>query len=315
LRWIVFGVSATLMAGALSPAQAVYRAFPDRSYWNRPLPKDAPRHPDSAQMIRYLREHNDTNYIRLGGATETGEWGMPIYWPRRSAPVYDVGKNCPTDQPAEFNRVRIPRGARPDPTSDAAMTIVDRIRGVAYGFHRARYDRDHDRWTACGGTVYYLDSNGLHGDLRASDDERNRGHRGIPPTTMAVRYDEIVAGRIPHMLKIAVSATACRHVFPMIENECGTTHRYAPPEGTRIRIKPGFDLERLHLSPGAMVIARALKRYGAIIGDQSGGPVVLKLENTIAERRGFLWEGLLTPTSLEKIPLGAFQVIAPGYRP
>jgi hypothetical protein len=314
-RWLVLGVAAAMLSGSMTPAHALYRPFAGGSYWNRPLPKDAPRHRDSAAIMRFLRADNDTNYIRLAGATETGEWGMPIYWPGKSAPIYDVGRNCSVDQPREFNRVRIPRGARPDHTADAAMTVVDRNRGITYGFHHARYDREHDRWTTCGGTVYYLDSNGLHGDLRASDDERNRGHRGIPPTVMAVRYDEVRAGRIDHILKIAVHTTACRHVFPMIDDECGTWHEDAPPEGTRIRIRPGVNLERLHLSPSAMVIAKALKRYGAIIGDQSGGPIVLKLENTVAERRGFLWEGRLTPTSLEHIPLSAFEVIAPGYRP
>jgi hypothetical protein len=306
------------MVGALTAiptADAVYRPFSDRSYWNRPLPIDAPRHPDSDRILEFLRVDNETNYLTLAGASRTGEWGMPVYWPGLAAPVYDVGRNCPFDQPPEFNRVRIPRGARPDPTNDAEMTVVDVNRGIVYGFHQARYDRATDRWTACGGTVYYLSSNGLHGDLAASDEDRNRGHRGIPPTVSVVRYAQVMSGSIDHILKIAVNTTACRHVFPMTDDECGTTARYAPPEGTRIRIRPGVDLRRLHLSPAAMVIARALKRYGAIIGDQSGGPIALKLENTVAEGRGFLWNGVLTPTSLQAIPLRYFEVIAPGYRP
>ena len=311
---MVLGTAAAMLA-TLSPAQAVYRPFADRSYWNRALPNYAPRHPRSQEIMAFLRADNDTNFIRLAGATETGEWGMPIYWPGDGAPIYDVGRNCPVAQPREFNRVRIPRGARPDPTADAAMTIVDRIRGVVYGFHHARYDRGHDRWTACGGTVYYLRSNGLHGDLKASDEHRNRGHRGIPPPVMAVRFDEVRAGRIGHVLKIAVHTTRCRHVFPMIDDECGTWNRDAPPEGTRIRIRPGVNLRRIRLSPAAMVIARALQRYGAVIGDQTGGPIVLKLENTIAERRGFKWKGIFTPTSLERIPLRLFEVIEGGYRP
>jgi hypothetical protein len=299
-----------------APAHAAaYRPFVERSYWNRSLPKAAPRDPDSARILEFLRADNDTNYIRLGGATESGQWGMPVYWPGVNAPTYDIGRNCPVAQPPELSRVRIPRGARPDPTSDAALTIVDRNRGIAYGLGHARYDRATDRWTACGGAVYYLQSNGLHGDLRASDEKRNRGHRGLPPTVTAVRYGEVRAGSIDHVLKIAVHTTGCRHVFPMVDDECGSSHPYAPPEGTRIRIRPRVNLEQLHLSPAALVIARALKRYGAIIGDQTGGPIVLKLENTVAERRGFLWEGLLTPTSLEHIPLSCFEVIKPSYRP
>jgi hypothetical protein len=57
-----------------------------------------------------------------------------------------------------------------------------------------------------------------------------------------------------------------------------TLEKYAPPEGARIRIKPSIDLSTFDLSPQAMTIARALQEYGAVIGDQSGGPASLKLE-------------------------------------
>jgi hypothetical protein len=99
----------------------------------------------------------------------------------------------------------------------------------------------------------------------------------------------------------------------MTGDECGTRAPNAPPEGTRIRIKPSVDLTKLGLSRGALVIARALKEYGAVIGDQSGGNVVLKVENTVAERRGRLWRGRLTSRSLSAIRLRHFQVVRLGY--
>jgi hypothetical protein len=315
-RAVAVAVLTAILAGSAgTPAMSAYRAFSDGSFWNRALPADAPRHPYSDQIIAFLRADNDTDYISLAGTTETGQWGMPIYWSDDTSPTYDIGKSCTRDQPPEFNQVRIPRGAKADPTDDAAMTIVDRGRGMVYGLHHARYDATNDRWTSCGGTVYYLRSNGLHGDLYASDDARNRGHRGVPPTVSFVRFDEVRFGAIDHVLKIAVHRTKCRHVFPMIDDECGTWQSYAPPEGTRIRIKPWVDLSKLHLSPAALVIARALKRYGAIIGDQTGGPISLKVENTIAEGEGFRWDGKLAADSLANVPLRLFEVVEPGYRP
>lgn len=312
---LLLAVSITGPVAAAVPASAAYQPFSETSYWNQPLPSGAPRHAYSAEIIRFLQADNDNNFIRLAGATEEGLWGMPIYWANSTSPVYDIRSNCSLGQPPEFDKVRIPRGARPDPTSDAAMTVYDRERGKVFGLWHARYDATLDRWSACGGTVYYLPSNGLHGDLAASNQTRNRGHRGLPPSTWAVRYDQVKAGAIDHVLKIAVNTTKCHHVFPMVGNECGTTSSYAPPEGTRIRIKQNIDLTTYGLSPAALVIARALKRYGAVIGDQTGGPVILKLENTVAERRGWLWKGVLHPESLARIPLGAFEVIAPGYNP
>ena len=315
IRRILLPLVAVTVLLCASPAGAVYRSFSRASYWNTPLPKGAPRHPDSARIIAFLAQDNDTNFVRLAGATDSGDWGMPVYWAGPNAKTYDVRKNCSQGQPPEFSHVRIPRGAKPDPTGDAAMTVYDRERGRVYGFHHARYDRSADVWSACGGTVYYLGSNGLHGDLAASNQPRNRGHRGLPPSTWAVRYAEIDARRIKHVLKISVNATRCKHVFPMVGNECGTSAPYAPPEGTRIRIKPSVDLSRLHLSPAEMTLARALQTYGAVIGDQSGGPIVLKLENTIVAGKGWLWKGVLHPESLKTIPLKYWEVIKPGYRP
>jgi hypothetical protein len=209
--------------------------------------------------------------------------------------------------------VRIPAGARPDPTSDAELTVYDRDRGLTYALWHASYDATTNTWSACGGTVYYAGSNGLAGSLRQSDQPANYGHRGVPPSAFAVRYDEIVAHAIPHVLKLAVNTTKCAHVFPMIGDECGTTATAAPPEGTRIRIKPSVDLTRLGLSPASLTVAQSLQTYGAVIGDQTSGPVSLKVENTVAEGLGWKWNGVLSATSLSAIPLDDYEVVQLGY--
>lgn len=293
---------------------APFRAFPATSYWNTPLPADAPVHKRSKRMIRFLVKDNRANHIRLAGTDSDGAWGQPVYWADALAPAYRVRKTR-YDLPPEFSSLRIPLGARPDPTSDSEMTIYDLERGYVAGLYEARFDASRGTWSAGGGDIYYLGSNGLHGDLKASDDDRNRGHRGLPASTFAVRLDEILAGTIDHVLKIGVHHTRSQHVFPMVGDEDGTDAKYAPPEGTRIRIKPSVNVEALGLPLPALVIARALQRYGAIIGDQTGGDPILKVENVVAEGRGNLWSGLLDAGALSSIPLGAYQVIRAGYRP
>jgi hypothetical protein len=87
-----------------------------------------------------------------------------------------------------------------------------------------------------------------------------------------------------------------------------------PPQGIRLRIKPSIDLEDFDLPDQALVIAQALQRYGAYIGD-SGGVTALKLENTMAEGRGQLWD--VSATDLCQLPLSPqyWDVIAEGYDP
>jgi hypothetical protein len=291
-----------------------YRAFSDTSYWNTPLPDSAPVDPNSESMIEFLRSSNRRDFIRLGGTDPTGRWGNPVYWAGPGDPSYDVSNSCRYPQPSEFRDVRIPLGAQPDPTSDAAMTVYDLQRGLVFAMHWSVYDAERDAWSACGGTVFSLGSNGLDGDWPGSDDPRNTGHRGVPPPTYAVRYDEVELGTIDHVLKIAVHTAAPSHVFPMVGSDGIATDPAAPPEGARIRIEPSLDLDELDLSPAALIVARALQTYGAVVGDQSGGSVALKVENTVAEGQGQRWTGVLAADSLSAIPLDAYQVVELGYQ-
>jgi hypothetical protein len=212
--------------------------------------------------------------------------------------------------------IRIPTDAEPDDTSDAAMTVYDLTGGFVGAFHWTVKTVASDgtvSWSACGGSVYHLGSNGLEQRAEGADDLRNWGHRGVPAPTYAVRWDEIQAGSIDHALKIAIFHT-CDHVWPMIGDE-GCDSGGLIPEGTRIRIRTDVDLSSFGLSPEALIIARALQRYGAYVGDQSGGPVALKIENTVAEGRGWLWNGILEARSLDAIPLSAYEVVERGWRP
>lgn len=292
---------------------AAFRPFTDGSYWNKPLPDDAPVDERSDQFLDFLEEDSSTDYIELAGADGDGRWGHPIYWSERGDPTCNVRNNCDYKRPPEFDSVRIPAHARQDPTSDAAMTVYDRQKGIVYGFYRARYDAPTGRWSACGGTAYYLDSNGLEGGLKASDDKRNFGHRGLPPPTYTVRYDEISKGVIDHVLKIAVNTASTDHVWPMTGSDGDSRDPFAPPEGARLRLDPDIDLDSLDLTRAEKIIASALQDYGAIVGDQSGATAVLKVENTVAEGRGQLWDGVLRPDSLKMFSLDDYEFIELGY--
>jgi len=308
-----------LTANLLPEASArttVYVPFSVNSYWNTPLKKDAPVNNWSAEIISYLKSDNSPDYIQFSGTGSDGSWGNPVYWAAKSDHAYRIKNetDCP-DLPPEMGAMRIPHGAEADPTDDASMTVYDLTKGVVYALWRASYSSSSDTWSSCGGSVYYVASNGLAGSLPQSDEPRNQGHRGVPPSAFAVRWDEIQAGEIDHVLKIAVDTTKCRHVFPMTGDECGSTNKNAPSEGSRIRIKRSVDLTKLGLSAAGLVVATALQKYGAIISDQSSGSASLKVENVVAEGRGWLWKDVLNVDSLSKVPFGDYEVMqikAPG---
>jgi hypothetical protein len=300
------------------PAKHAYRAFEADSWWNAPLPKDVPLNPHGKDILNYLRTAPESGpgCLMLAGAGRS-HWGHPIYWADSSDPSYDV-QGLPEDRPPELASLRIPRQAQPAANNDASMTIYDLQKGYVVALTDAEYHPWSQTWSASGATVTYLDSNGLQADVRGSDDPRNVGtHRGNNGATMAVSWDEVRAGAVRHVLKVAAGPeVADRAVFPMTGSD-GDYHGddpAVPPQGLRLRISPSVDLEALDLSKDALVIARALQRYGFYIGD-SGGRTALKLENTRAEGRGQLWH--LPADALCALPFApaCWDVVAEGYDP
>jgi hypothetical protein len=132
---------------------------------------------------------------------------------------------------------------------------------------------------------------------------------------MMARFDEVSAGAIPHVLKVASGPpVSTRSVFPMVGSDGSSDDPAAPPQGLRFRIKPSVDLSRLGLEPQALVIATALQRYGFYIGDSSG-TTALKLEDTRTEGRGQLWK--ISSKALCGLPLTPeyWDVLPEGYQP
>lgn len=304
-------VAGDLLIATADAATRPYRAF-RHSYWNRELPVNVQRARNSSAMIEHLARVSSVNHVRLGGTSEDGSFGLPIYWARAGDPFYDV---VGSSLPREFNRLRIPRGARSDATSDGAMCIFDRGQGWVVWLFRATFSGG--RWRADGGAIHRLRSNGLDAQWHCVNrDRRNRGHRGMPGAVAAIRYDEIRSGVIPHALRIAVPDHSAKHVFPMVSSDGDSTAPGSPPVGARLRIKPRVNLAALHrqgkLNRAGLVVARCLQRYGAVVGD-GGGSAMIKVEHTIAEGRGWLWRGKLGLDSLHAIPFSDYEFVRLGW--
>jgi hypothetical protein len=291
---------------------APLRAFSSGSPWNRLLPASAPVHPDSSRILANIKANNVNNGCVMLSGTGTNTWGTPVYWASSGDPSYTV-RRTRYDLPPEFASLRIPRGAKPMAAADGEMTIFDRERGYVAWLSRAVYDATNDQWSAGGGSIAYLSSNGVVGSLPGSDERRNTGsHRGLNGAIVAARYDEVQAGGIDHALRIGVRGASTGFVWPMTGSDGKSTDPYAPKQGSRLRIKPSIDLSRYRLAPDALVLARALQRYGAVVGDSTGAPVELKLEDTVQQGRGQLWR--LPQNALCAVPIEAFEVLSESYR-
>ena len=264
-------------------------AFSADSFWNRPIPTDVRIHPSSAAIIEFLAQDNALNgCITLAGPAD--EWGMPIYVADGSSSTYNV-ESSKYNVPPEFASLRIPRGARPARTSDSEMVVYDIDQGFVAQLSKAAYNSDTDTWTVTGGSIAYLESDGLDSRLETSDDSRNRGSfRGYNGAVSSVHFDDVAAGRLDNVVKIGVNNSRSQAIPPMVGSDGDLDRLDAPLQGMHLRIRPDLDLSSLGLSDQALVIARGLQEYGAIIGDSTGSAIVLKLEDTGRSRLGGSWD-------------------------
>jgi hypothetical protein len=287
-----------VLVGALA-STLVAADFGPRSWWNRPLDASgrAPVHPRSEAFIADSLDPDHTQpWLRL---TVSPLWAQPIFRSTCEDRKYTI-------TPAKYGkrvRLHIPVKARPASGTDAQLTIYDRCKGAVFGLWQASYKRT---WRANGTERYFLASNGLAGTLPQSNDVRNFGHRGVPPSVRAVTVREIRAGVVDHRLSCFWHATAESHYWPMTAHE--KDKGGIVPEGIVIRIKPRVRLRRF-VSGAALVIARALKHYGCLIGDNSGSGNHLKLQLADWSDHG------LRPRSLSKLTFDKWEFVRGGYRP
>jgi hypothetical protein len=297
-----------LSASSVEPAQASAPpastlAFRAASWWNTPI-GSAGVDPHSRAYIKDSQSRAHTQpYLKL----VLGRWGSPTYTARASDHRYRI-------RPTAYGptvTVHIPAHANPRATTDAQMTVLDRSSNQSVGLWRAAYHAKTHRWTAAGTDRYYLSSTGIQQSLPGGS-HGNDGHRGIPSTYRAVHKKDVMSGAIHHRLELFWWATAGhtpggrQAYFPMSGSE---QHKGGVvPEGIVLRIKPSVNLSAKHLSPAALVIARALKRYGGIIGDNSGSGNNLKLQSNAN------WTRSLRKNSLESIGWRDYEFVRGGAR-
>ncbi len=133
---------------------------------------------------------------------------------------------------------------------------------------------------------------------------------GLPFLPLVVRYDEVARGTINHTLRFCVNNTDISPTFkwPARTAARAWNHAAGMPYGTRLRIKASWWKANADTVLGkgtqARVIGEALRRYGCILADGSGGTSVQLCG--VADRR---WEAPLR-NRLNAIPVSALEVVA-----
>jgi len=259
---VLFACSCTATALALiaapAPGQRTRRScpiFPASNPLNRDI-SHAPRDPNSASYIAAIgaQLHLHADFGR------NPAYGIPytIVGARQpKVPIHFTAYGSESD-PGPYP---IPPGAPVEGAGEAGdrhVLVLQEGACKLYELYNAR--RSGAGWDADSGAVFNLRSNALRPNGWTSADAA-----GLPIMPLLVRYEDVRAGRIDHALRVTVPRTQAGYIHPATHLASSSTDPSLPPMGLRLRLSPGFDLSPYHGQ--ALVILRALKRYGLIVAD------------------------------------------------
>lgn len=230
---------------------------------SNPLNRDISQAPVDPRSARYIASIGADVRLHADFGTPP-EYGIPyvVVGPRqRRVPIHftEYGEESnpgpypvPASAPVE--------GAGSE--GDRHVLVMQSGTCKLYELYNAR--RAGAGWEAGSGAVFNLRSNALRPEGWTSADAA-----GLPIFPLLARYPEVSAGAIDHALRVTVPRTQRGYIHPATHFASSSSDPALPPMGLRLRLKADYSLAHYHGQ--ALVILRALKRYGLIVAD-NGSP-------------------------------------------
>jgi hypothetical protein len=283
------------------------------SAWDTPIAANAPSDPNSAAYVQAISDNGHAL------TSDPDQYTIPVYGFDSSTPLvtvtgsgyfstYDSGDNSRVGHDSPWSvQVAVPFGAIGSAGGDGQIILLDRSRGIEYGFWQFAID-GNGHYTASNGYRYHTGP-GYGG--RFADGLAGRGD-GTPYLAGLVRSCEMAQGHIDHALAFAYDSPSSELVYPASKSDGGAFGGVVGvdlPEGSRMQLDPSLTdatFASWGLSPAAIVIAQALQRYGMYVVDHSGSSKVYLEDGTTAG-----WDSTITRDMLSAIPWSAFRVLAP----
>jgi hypothetical protein len=157
----------------------------------------------------------------------------------------------------------MPSSARPSGGSDRHLTIV--YNGYEYGLWDASVDNSTHTITTSAARKIPINGDGLHGASTAARFGNLAGR---------ISAQELEAGQINHALFMTSNSIATNAVYPAEKSDGGKDPSQGyPPMGTRFQLAmTDAQIDTLAVPVWKKAILRALKNYGAYLGDSTSSP-------------------------------------------
>jgi hypothetical protein len=279
------------------------------NYFNTKIQKKAKADRNSDYWMAQIMTQYPAPWLNGPG----GQFAPPVYVADAFTPLVRV--NCPycgeytgIGEPPFRNwiEIPIPKGAKPDPSVDGHMTIMDPVRGDEWDLIGVVFDSHTGEWSARGAGHFDLYGDGHQDNLAGSGSataSRLPLSQAIAPAEVrrAIKNKTFL---IPHALQFTAPNVDGRcWVYPALGSDGFALD--GMPEGARIQLDPRVDVSKL--PPGPRTIARTLQVYGAYLRDV-GNALAFYL------RPGPGWASLkIAGDSLRSIPTDRFRILRLNY--
>jgi hypothetical protein len=280
------------------------RPYSDASPWNTPIGSAPAVHANSDYFVSSM-----TPTL----TSDPTQYTYPVYYAESSTATQTIklsGRYSNVTGPttiqllsAPYVAVPIPAAAAAAAGSDAQLIILNPATGDEWGFWQL-YKDSSGRWYATNGYHYNTQWSGVPPTGFGS-----RG-AGVPYLAGLVRPCEIAQGRIDHALAFAYDSPTSSFVWPATKSDGRGTLPNEMPEGARLQLDPSLTRDQLiamGISGPALTVAQALQQYGMYLIDASGREKVMFEYDGTAD-----WNGLITASTVSKIPLSKFRWIDRG---
>jgi len=274
------------------------------SFWNTPIAAGATADPGSAAMVsKALVPYKSAANFWAG----SNSWAKPLAYANPVSDSYKVGcskYDCHTDV-----AFRIPLYAAPSTGSDHHLVVIDSGTGQELDMWLASYNAATRSWSA--GARYLTDPNGWGATCAEKQHCGGAVAAGFAAFGGIVRPEEIAQGHIDHALFFTTPYTRRDYIAcPATHTDGRTDDAAAIPEGARIQLDPAFSVDTQPWPRWEKVIAHALQKYGAFLGD-TGDSLSFAAEATLD--RGYdAWSIVGVPAfaSISNLPWSKFRVLA-----
>ena len=265
--------------------------FPDDNAWARDISSDPVDARSDAYIAYILGSGGNKNLHADFGSDPT--YGIPYV----VVPESQATSNVTFDYADESDRgpYPIPADVPIEAGSDRHALIAQQSSCKLYELFNL--EGGPGSWHAGSGAIFDLRSNTLRPDGWTSADAA-----GLPILPGLVRYDEVRAGAINHALRFTVAKTQRAYIHPATHRASSITDPNAPPMGLRLRLKSSFDTS--HYQGDALVVLRALQRYGMFVADNGSNWYISGSTDTRWNDDDL--------NQLKTVPGSAFEVVSTG---